>query len=77
MLNESMTGNYTIVCGNPDCKHQHYRVIRKGVITDDRHSSSLKNNDTIHIVPSACTKERRKMGVVTQLRNLAAAGLAK
>jgi len=34
-LRESMWGNYTFRC--PSCGHDHYRVISKGLITQDRH----------------------------------------
>ena len=40
-LNDQMTGNYTIICGN--CGHKHYRAIVKGVVTSDRHNDKLGN----------------------------------
>jgi hypothetical protein len=73
MLSESMNGNYTIKCGN--CGHEHYRVIKNGVVTEDRHDKKHGAADTIHIMPSACSKERRQTGIVVQLREMAAAGL--
>ena len=48
MLSDAMSGNYTIVCGN--CKHEHYRHIKNGVVTEDRHNDSSDHGDTIHVV---------------------------
>lgn len=36
-LREDMTGNYSFEC--PNCGHIHYRFIKEGLITQDRHSS--------------------------------------
>lgn len=72
MLSENMHGNYTILCGN--CKHHHYRVIKNGVVTEDRHSKSMGAAELIHVMPSACSKEKRQRGVVAQLREKFAAG---
>ena len=44
-LRESMWGNYTIEC--PGCKHQHFRVIDKGLVTQDRHSTRLGEAEII------------------------------
>lgn len=33
-LRDNMTGDYTIQC--PACKHHHFRIIRKGLVTSDR-----------------------------------------
>ena len=74
MLDEKMNGNYTIICGN--CGHEHYRHIKDGVVTADRHFDGADDKDTIHVMQSATSKERRKMGSVTQFRNMVAAGLA-
>lgn len=38
-LRENFFGNYTIVC--PNCGHNHFRVIKEGVVTDDRHNERL------------------------------------
>jgi len=34
-LRSNMTGNYTVEC--PGCGHQHFRYIKEGVVTNDRH----------------------------------------
>lgn len=34
-LRENMFGNYSIEC--PACKHIHFRFIRNGLVTSDRH----------------------------------------
>ena len=73
MLDENMSGNYTIRCGK--CRHDHYRVIEKGVVTSDRHSQRYDTTDVIHVMQSACQKEKRKLGLVAQFRQFAAVGL--
>lgn len=40
-LRENMFGNYTIECPNPTCKHHHFRVIKEGLVTEDRHDKKL------------------------------------
>lgn len=44
-LRDSMFGNYTIVC--PACNHHHFRVIEKGLITDDRHNERMGTTELI------------------------------
>ena len=73
MLSDVMSGNYTVVCGN--CGHEHYRVLKNGVVTGDRHNTALDHGDTIHVMPSACSKEKRKRGLIAQMRENVAAGL--
>lgn len=75
MLNDTMDGNYTVICGN--CKHKHYRVIKKGVVTGDRHNSALDHGDTIHVMKSACSKEKRQLGKIAQLRALETGGVLR
>lgn len=75
MLSDKMDGNFTVICGN--CNHEHYRSIKMGVVTEDRHNSALDHGDTIHVPKSATSKEKRKMGQVLQFRQMEAAGLAK
>ena len=75
MLDDSMNGNYTIICGH--CGHHHHRTIKHGVVTADRHSENESLHDTIHVMPSACSKEKRKLGLIAQFRQKEAAGLAK
>jgi len=38
-LRDNMWGNYTIEC--PGCKHHHFRVIDKGLVTQDRHNERM------------------------------------
>ena len=75
VLDDSMSGNYVIVCGN--CGHEHYRVIKNGVVTDDRLDDRLGKAERIHVMKSATQKEKRKLGLVAQLRQAEAAGLNK
>jgi len=37
-LRTNMFGNYTIQCPNPKCEHHHFRYVKEGVVTDDRHN---------------------------------------
>ena len=86
MLSDNMSGNYEIICGH--CGHTHYRVIKNGVVIDDQAQPNVQHNqsrwsknvdrwtgDTIHVMPGACSQERRKMGTVAQLRAAEAAGI--
>ena len=73
MLSDKMFGNYTVKCGN--CGHDHYRVIKDGVVTEDRHDKTMPPAEIIHVMPSACQKDRRVLGEVAQLRQMEAAGL--
>ena len=75
MLSDKMSGNYTVICGN--CGHEHYRHIKDGVVTEDRHNHLANHGDTIHVPKSATSREKRKMGVVAQLRQAEAAGLSR
>lgn len=36
----SIEGNHVIIC--PYCSHEHYRVVKKGKITEDRWNSAYK-----------------------------------
>ena len=73
MLSDVMDGNYTIVCGN--CGHEHYRYIKKGVVTEDRHNNAADHGDTIHIMKSASQKKKRVLGSITKLRQMEASGI--
>ena len=75
MLDDKMYGNYTIVCGH--CAHHHYRVVKAGHVTADRHDKRLGVSEVIHVMPSAAQKEPRKLGSIAQLRQLEATGLIK
>lgn len=72
-LNDKMTGNYTIVCGN--CGHKHYRYIKNGVVTADRHNETYGAGEVIHVLKSQTSKEKRKFGAMAQIRQMEAAGL--
>lgn len=74
MLDDTMTGNFIIVCGN--CGHEHYRTIVKGVVTADRHSADYKTAERIHVMKSATQPTKRQLGAVAQFRQMEAAGLA-
>jgi hypothetical protein len=37
-IDTALDGNHTIIC--PNCGHEHYRLVNKGVITDIRWKSS-------------------------------------
>ena len=41
-LRENMHGTYTIECPNPKCKHHHYRKIKEGVCTQERHNNEYE-----------------------------------
>jgi len=75
MLDDKMNGNFTVICGN--CTHEHHRTIVKGVVTEDRHSDKMGMAERIHVMKSASQKEKRKLGIVAQLRQMEAAGLHK
>lgn len=77
MLGTEMNGNYTIVCGNPKCLHQHYRVIKDGVVTGDRHNKALPAAELIHVMPSASQATKRVLSPIQQMRQMEAAGLHK
>lgn len=74
MLDDQMTGNYIIVCGN--CGHEHYRTIVKGQVTSDRHSEKYGEAERIHVMKSASQPTKRQLGLVAQFRQMEAAGLA-
>jgi len=49
-----MFGNYTIEC--PGCHHHHFRVIKAGLITEDRHSMKLGQSELIIGLASTLSK---------------------
>ena len=75
MLSDQMNGNYTIICGN--CGHEHYRVIKDGVVTEDRHDKNRPPAEVIHVMKSASQKEKRQVGTISRIREMVAAGLMK
>jgi DNA-directed RNA polymerase subunit RPC12/RpoP len=44
-LRSNMSGNYTIEC--PNCGHHHFRVIDKGLVTDDRNYSRRNDQEIL------------------------------
>lgn len=46
-LRKNMSGNYTIQCPNPKCNHHHFRVIKDGLVTTDRHDERSGTKDVI------------------------------
>jgi hypothetical protein len=55
-LRDNFWGNYTIECPNPDCKHHHFRVIDKGLVTSDRHQDRLGTAQVIVGLRSTLSK---------------------
>jgi DNA-directed RNA polymerase subunit RPC12/RpoP len=72
MLSDDMSGCYIIKCGN--CGHEHHRHIEKGRVTDKRHLDGKNMRDVIHVMKSACQKDKRQLGIIAQLRNQLFAG---
>lgn len=44
-LRENMFGNFTIEC--PACQHHHFRVIKEGVVSQDRHDKKFGESEII------------------------------
>jgi len=44
-LRTSHFGNYTIQC--PNCNHHHFRVVKEGLVTEDRHREQYGTADLI------------------------------
>jgi hypothetical protein len=40
-----MYGNYTIIC--PNCSHTHFRIIKEGIVTEDRHHLKYGESEII------------------------------
>ena len=74
-LNLELNGNHEVVC--PMCKHVHYRVVKDGKITEDRHSESSGTAERLILMPSAASKTKREMGKIARFREMVAAGMAK
>lgn len=47
-LRTNMNGNYTVEC--PHCGHHHYRVVRDGIITQDRHKDEYELSRSVLIL---------------------------
>jgi len=71
-LDESMTGNYTIICGN--CKHEHYRTIVNGVVTEDCHNEKHGTAQILHVLKSQTSPTKRQLGSIAMIRQMEAAG---
>lgn len=61
-LDYSLNGNHTIEC--PKCGHRHYRVIKDGMVTSERHDSDMDN----HNVPkNRCVWKGDSQPIVTSV----------
>lgn len=56
-LRDNFFGNYTIVCPNPKCQHQHFRVIINGVVTEERHQKMYGETTKIRPLKSTMRKK--------------------
>ena len=71
-LNLELNGNHVVNC--PNCGHKHYRVVKNGIITEDRFNESFRLADELILMPSAYTKTKRVMGRVALQRQAEAIG---
>jgi len=46
-LRKNMSGNFTIQCPNEKCSHHHFRHIKEGLVTKDRHNERSGTKDVI------------------------------
>ena len=46
-LRDDWTINATIECPNEKCKHHHFRVIKEGLVTGDRHKETYGTTEII------------------------------
>jgi hypothetical protein len=69
-MNTSIDGNYVINC--PNCGHKHYRVVKKGYITDKRFDESLPLKHDLIVLKSATVPydQRRVRGDIATAREL-------
>ena len=76
-LNMNLNGNHLMNC--PNCGHKHYRVVKGGIITAERHNDCMPELHEIVAMKSACvpSSQRRKMGKIARQRELEATGKAK
>jgi hypothetical protein len=51
-LRDDFWGNYTIECPNSKCKHHHFRVIKEGLVTTDRHNERMGAATVLMAMPS-------------------------
>lgn len=49
-LRTNMYGNYTIRCAK--CSHDHFRVIKNGIVTEDRHDERMGTTTIIECLAS-------------------------
>ena len=73
-LNTALDGNHVVICANPECKHKHYRYVKGGKITDDRFHEGQDLAEEIEPMPSAYSKQARKLGILARLRQRMAIG---
>lgn len=73
-LNMNLEGNHIMNC--PNCGHKHYRVVKGGIITSDRHNDSMPELHEIVAMKSACvpSTKRRTFGDIARIRELEATG---
>lgn len=76
-LNTGLEGNHVVRC--PICNHEHFRVVKNGIITGDRHDKGIALVDEIVPMKSAAVPQdqRRQRGTVAILREMEAIGLLK
>jgi hypothetical protein len=76
-LSLNLNGNHLMNC--PNCARKHYRVVRDGVITGDRHDDRMPELHEIIAMKSACVPQdkRRKMGSIARQREMEAMGEMK
>lgn len=75
-LRSNMNGAYTIQCPNTKCGHHHYRIIKDGLVTEDRKNSEKGHLDiieglvsTLQDTPHDLAKENLKIIVSQEERN--------
>lgn len=73
-LNTSLDGNHIVVC--PKCGHEHYRVVKNGIITEDRYDPRVAVAEELHFTKSAAVpkSERRQYGNIARIREAEASG---
>lgn len=75
-LNLRLNGNHKVNC---PCGHEHYRVVKDGIITSDRFHAGHDIADDIIVMASARVPaaQRRQRGNIAVLRELEACGVLK
>lgn len=57
-MNTDIDGNYVMNC--PNCGHRHYRVIKKGIITDKRFDENYVLADELIVPKSAAVPYEKR-----------------